>query len=273
MSIYNNNPYAIPIHVVDLAKNPDVDIRRLSQTDRKLLALTCDIFKDIDNREIENKLRELAPELEKLKKKLLDIKSKISVEKEINKKPKETFFLIKFFKFLGNQLNIRISSDDLYKKIENAKGLIDNKILLERLQNEINKAKYQKDLLIDLNIINDFAKTLNLSEKKLNVIQKTIHDFKEIAFLRQDIKVKIALNHDWTLLTNVNMKDIPETKLTWILDNAPELLTITFKRAQAKGLIDNFFADAFAEEDSSFITCYRRVLYFANDMEEGKFKK
>lgn len=84
-------------------------LKVLTQAERKLLVLSCDAFKKKEALEVKNE-----NDFKKFNHDLLNIKN---IKKE---DIKHSNFLIAFFKFIGNLLHLRISSEELYLKILSA---------------------------------------------------------------------------------------------------------------------------------------------------------
>lgn len=237
-------------------KLPSDDLKRLSQSDRKILMLSCDIFK---NKENKNKLNRF----EKQKSKLASLNSKVEKfgNESNSEELKSSNFLVRFFKFLGNQLGFRISSADLGMKIHNT---------------HVEIMKQRKQILLDnLKEIESYLNKYNLSPQKKEHIQKIITGFTNIENNKQGIQY--IANKDFfneyrntrtEIQTNIDFT-VPALSFATLpaILNAPELLSKTFEEVKEKGgSIETFLTEAFSEEDKSFEACCKRISDFANTL-------
>lgn len=247
------------------------NIKNLSQSDRKLLALSCDAFKYMQETSViepknQKKIIELEQhqdELDGLKSKLkgLPAKSRSSVLVEM----KHSNFFVRFFKFLGNKLGLRISSDDLRDKIAAAYSIMERK----------------RNIELDALISNLYSMRTamtnnrpNFSDDQADHIWQTVSNYIQLVKNRDYLKEEFLKDPQHAKdkmkeLTNFTIENGSVEDLLVMLDENPELLWSQFQNAQkvgAKVVIISFFNKAFSAEDSSsFEKCSSRIADYIAD--------
>lgn len=294
--------------IVNLAYKASLDqIKNLTQADRKLLALSCEFFKDkVHEAQALSKLKNHEQDLEKLKQKL----TQKSIHQPSN-------WLVSFFKFLGNKLHLRISSADLEHKIESTcvhiNQLMDRCIEekeklkkidveyfdyikeLEKIKIEIEKEKekypslnvdwvlkrrepikglrlemkfhYNECMKIFLDMCDNLRKN-GFDKASLDHIQKTIQGFYLIALCREEIREKY--NEDPQTapsFTQENIGMIMKEMPDYRFNGAPELLFYTFNLLKEQAIYQNQGIKNYIHDIKEKIAAFFTHAFNVNDLD------
>lgn len=271
MNINKNNPYESIVQLAGEKFSGDnrTHIKNLSQSDRKLIAYSCAAFRDMQiEKEPLVKLLSSSYEQEAMKKQKKDLdklQKKLESLQPVVGEYKHSNFLIRFFKFLGNKLGLRITTDKLSDEIYNAyrdwirKHKRDQESLCESLKDILDCSHFARLGTKNYDTIDAFISLVKVRDKLKEQIKKD----------PANAKASIEFLTGFTLDSFISAHHLKQ--IIGIIDEAPELLVETYgktNKARENGQDLNFFRDAFSEDDKDkgrpvLNRCYQQIVNFS----------